>query len=160
MCSKHVNGFPPHTITSQIKTKLEKKIYNYVFIFDDIIFVNSSITHRYETQILHVLCLSFFVMVKKTKPYKIICFLYVFLSFCFSIFVLFAIDACLPQYDYHQVSACELLMICVFFSTYIYTTNTLTLFIDQTTTTSTILTHTKHNIFCVLRLAAGAPVAL
>lgn len=88
MCSKHVNGFPPHTTTSQIKTKFKKKIYNYVFIFDNFVFVNSSINHHYETQILHVLCFSFFVMVKKTKPYKLYVFcmffyLFVFLSlFC------------------------------------------------------------------------------
>lgn len=102
MCSKHENGFPvAHShiangnVTAVVFTTGYLYIYSHVFISDDFVFVNSSETHHYlyTKRRYRMFCVSvFFVVVKKkkkTKPFKIICFLcmffylFVFLSlFC------------------------------------------------------------------------------
>lgn len=97
MCSKHVNGFPAahdHIANGNV-TKMsyaEHRVYA-VFVtfsfFGDFVFVNSSNTHHYKTQISHVLRFSFLVLVNEKPNHKklyVFCmffYLFVFLSlFC------------------------------------------------------------------------------
>lgn len=104
MCSKHVNGFPTahdHIVNENVTCcVLQRDVVintqRYVFVFGDFVFVNSSNTHHYKTQISHVLRFSFFVVVKKTKIIQNYMF-----SVCFSIFLFFYLCSvryrCLPS---------------------------------------------------------------
>lgn len=169
MCSKHVNGLPAahnHIVNKNVTawSLLEKYsvVYitnGYVFISDDFVFVNSSkysLLYVYKTQILHVLCFSFFVVVKKTKPYKIYMF-----SVCFSIFLFFYLCSvryrCLPSAIWLSPGECVWAIndLCLLQYIYLYNKNTLTLLsiTRKQQTLQYIIIHTQNiNIYCVLRL--------